>query len=171
MTRLLAAWLLVASVLGCGGDADDYRPLQAGDRAPDYAAATLGDDTVSLASLRGRPVLLNIWASWCLPCRHEMPALQELDTRYAPQGLEVVAVSIDDHRDDAAAFAEELELTLLVLHDPAARITRSFRTTGVPESFLVDADGRIVRRWIGAFDPLSDATLAVVEQTLTATPP
>ncbi|MHB1170623.1 MAG: peroxiredoxin family protein, partial [Longimicrobiales bacterium] len=91
-----------------------------------------------------------------------------LHERYDSAGLAVVAVSLDAARDDAAAFANELGLTMRMLHDPASRVTRTFRTTGVPETFLIGADGRIVRRWIGAFDPLADDVIASVEGALEA---
>ena len=179
MRRWMVSMLLVCTATCDRGETEAFRPLAAGDAAPAYAAPALTGDTVALTSLRGRPVLLNLWATWCPPCREEMPALQELQERYGSQGLEVVAVSLDQSADAAAAFVDptvnrvvatvaELGLTMSVLHDGTGRVTHTFRTTGVPETFLIDADGRIVRRWIGAFDPLADDVIALVEQTLTS---
>jgi cytochrome c biogenesis protein CcmG/thiol:disulfide interchange protein DsbE len=162
----LVAFCLAILLAACGDSANEYAPLQRGDEAPAYGAVSLDGDSVALASLAGRPVLLNVWATWCPPCREEMPALQELHDRYDERGLAVVAVSLDASAADAAAFARELGLTLRLLHDPAGRVTRTFRTTGVPETFLIGADGRIVRRWIGAFDPLADDVIASVEGAL-----
>jgi cytochrome c biogenesis protein CcmG/thiol:disulfide interchange protein DsbE len=162
----LVALCLAILLAACGDSANEYAPLQRGDEAPAYGAVSLDGDSVALASLAGRPVLLNVWATWCPPCREEMPALQELHDRYDERGLAVVAVSLDASAADAAAFARELGLTLRLLHDPAGRVTRTFRTTGVPETFLIGADGRIVRRWIGAFDPLADDVIASVEGAL-----
>lgn len=172
MMRAVRAAVMGAAVCllgGCGGSDDTtFRPLQPGDEAPAWGARTLAGDSVTIASLRGRTVLLNVWATWCPPCRAEMPALQQLSDRYAAHGLDVVAVSVDSDGSAAAAFVDELGLSMRVLHDPGGRVTRAFRTTGVPESFLIDADGRLVRRWIGAFDPLAPDVIGLVEATLGA---
>ncbi|HEU5209424.1 MAG TPA: TlpA disulfide reductase family protein [Longimicrobiales bacterium] len=168
MTR--AATLVLCLLLPLGacadGSAGEFAPLQRGDRAPAFGAVTLEGDSLALGSLADRPILLNVWATWCPPCREEMPALQALHDRYDARGLAVVAVSLDASAADAAAFAGELGLTMRMLHDPAGRVTRTFRTTGVPETFLIGPDGRIVRRWIGAFDPLADDVIASVESVL-----
>ena len=165
--RAAVGTALLAALVACDSTATgDFAPLQRGDQVPAYGAATLAGDSLALDALSGRPVVLNIWATWCPPCREEMPALQALHDRYSEQGLAVIAVSLDASGADAATFAEELGLTMRMLHDPASRVTRAFRTTGVPETFLIGADGRIVRRWIGAFDPLADDVIASVESAL-----
>ena len=165
--RAAVGTALLAALVACDSTATgDFAPLQRGDPVPAYGAATLAGDSLALDALAGRPVLLNIWATWCPPCREEMPALQTLHDRYSEQGLAVIAVSLDASGADAATFAEELGLTMRMLHDPASRVTRAFRTTGVPETFLIGTDGRIVRRWIGAFDPLADDVIASVESAL-----
>lgn len=169
LRALLVAGVAACTLAACGGSDDRaFRPLQPGDAAPAWGARTLGGDSVTIGSLRGRTVLLNVWATWCPPCRAEMPALQSLAERYGDRGLDVVAVSIDHDAAAAAAFVDELDLSMRVLHDPHGRVTRAFRTTGVPESFLIDADGRIIRRWIGAFDPLAPDVIDLVESTLAA---
>jgi cytochrome c biogenesis protein CcmG, thiol:disulfide interchange protein DsbE len=165
------AGILVAIATACGSDgtdADEFRPLGAGDLAPQFAAAGLDGDTVSLASLRGTPVLLNVWATWCPPCREEMPGLQALHERHGPDGLRVVGVSVDGGGDGSAVreFLAAHGITFTILHDPQDRVARQFRTMGVPETFLIDADGRIVQRWIGKFDPMAPAVLERVEALL-----
>ena len=162
------ALALLALAAGCSEGAGGFRPLAAGDPAPEYAAATVSGDTVSLSDLRGRPVVVNVWATWCPPCREEMPALESLQQRFADQGLSVVAVSIDAAGDARAvdAFARELAPDVTVLHDPTRRIESAFRTIGVPETFLIDRQGRIARRWIGQFDPLSAEAIEDVQATL-----
>lgn len=141
---------------GCGADIDAYRPLQAGDPVPDFSATTLAGDSVAIAALDG-VVLLNVWATWCPPCREEMPGLQALHEQFGDRGLHVVGVTIDSAMDANAVqrFLDELGITFLILHDPADRVSRQFRTAGVPETFLIDRDGLLVHRWIGRFDPLS----------------
>src|SRR5690606_9627000 len=112
--RPKSLYVLALTLFACvGGDSNVYRPLAIGDVAPDYGAPTLGGDTIRLESLRGSPVLLNVWATWCPPCREEMPALQELHERYADRGLRVVGVSVDSRGAEAAIrqFLDEGGLT------------------------------------------------------------
>ncbi|MBL8128666.1 MAG: TlpA family protein disulfide reductase, partial [Chloroflexia bacterium] len=119
------------------------------DPAPAYAAATLdGSGEISLDDLRGEVVLLNGWATWCQPCREEMPLLQHLQEEYGDQGLRVVGVSID--RGEAAGkiaqFAADTGVTFTLLHDPKNTFARTFRTTGVPETLLIGRDGDVLYR-------------------------
>ncbi len=96
-------------------------------------------------------MLLNIWATWCRPCEEEMPSMQRLYEELAPRGLKVVAVSIDKaSRDYVLQWVRERGLTFDILQDPAGRIERVYQTTGVPESFVIDSEGVIVKREIGA---------------------
>ena len=134
-----------------------FLPVRAAEPAPDFSAATLdGQGELSLADLRGEVVLLNGWATWCRPCRQEMPVLQQLQQEYGDQGLRVVGVSID--RGDAAAkieqFAADTGVTFTLLHDPKNTFARTFRTTGVPETMLIGRDGELLYRWKG---PLEDS--------------
>jgi cytochrome c biogenesis protein CcmG, thiol:disulfide interchange protein DsbE len=162
--RLLCAPALL--LVGCG--TDTYRPLQPGDPAPRYVAPALNGDTVDLASLRGQPVLLNIWATWCAPCREEMPELQLLHERFANRGLRVLGASVDERGslDAIRYFIDDLGISFTVLHDPAEAVSRLFRTNGVPETFLIDRHGRIAHRWIGRFPALSDDAVQRIEHAL-----
>jgi cytochrome c biogenesis protein CcmG, thiol:disulfide interchange protein DsbE len=165
LNSVIAAVLLLAA---CRPDTEAYRPLAAGDAAPIYGARVLDGDSVDLAHLRGGPVLLNIWATWCPPCRDEMPELQALHDAYADRGLRVVGVSVDARGAESAVreFVRDFGVTFMILHDPAERVSRQFRTTGVPETFLIDAHGRIAHRWIGRFDPFAADALERVEAVL-----
>ena len=162
-----AAVLLAISLAACAGEARE-RPPVIGEPAPAYTAAALAGDSVSLADLRGSVVLLNVWATWCPPCREEMPGLQRLHGEYAGQGLAVVGVSIDGDaaRGEVEEFLRENRLAFRVLHDPTERVTRTFRTTGVPETFLIGRDGVLLRRWIGEIDPASATVREAVEDAL-----
>lgn len=114
--------------------------------APSFAAATLGGgDTVSLASFRGRPVVVNLWATWCPPCRNETPYLQAIYERYRDRGLEVVGITVDGRNaaDDAREFLESLDVTYTQLHDPAMRSLDVFKVIGLPATWVLDAGGRI----------------------------
>jgi cytochrome c biogenesis protein CcmG, thiol:disulfide interchange protein DsbE len=157
-------WLLVASVVGvlavllASGWSVRHRflPVEVGTRAPDFVARDLEGRPVSLAALRGEVVLLNVWATWCAPCLQEMPSMERLHRDLGPLGLHVVAVSVDGapgarpRGGDVAAFTRELGLTFTVWHEPTGTVQRLYRTTGVPESFVIDRDGIIQKKVIGA---------------------
>jgi thiol-disulfide isomerase/thioredoxin len=143
---------------------ENYQPVITGSIAPSFSATTLEGEPVTLADYSDKVVLLNIWATWCEPCRTEMPSLQRLyeSVRHSGKGedFEILAVSIDaplGQRDvggrlggDLRAFAEEFDLTFPILHDPTGTIQQTYQTTGVPESLLIDKDGVIVKKIAGA---------------------
>jgi peroxiredoxin len=162
VTKLLAATLIV---VGCAGS-DDFRPLTMGDRAPAYTGVTLAGDTLSVAGFQGQVLMINIWATWCAPCQSEMPGLQRLADRFADSGLRVVGVSIDAPGSEGAVrrFVEEHGIRFTIARDPGQRVTQAFRTIGVPETFLFDRRGRLVKRWIGEFDPTGEAAVTAVRR-------
>ena len=148
MIRAFCAALLCTVALGCGGEVEQ---VAVGRPAPAYGAPTLEGDTITLASLRGAPVLLNVWATWCHPCEEEMPDLQSIADEFGPRGLRVVGVSIDQQRDadEVRRFLEHHAIGFTILHDATSSVSRTFRTAGVPETFLIDAEGVLRHRWIG----------------------
>jgi cytochrome c biogenesis protein CcmG, thiol:disulfide interchange protein DsbE len=165
----LTAFAALLATLACSAPEDgQYRALAAGDTVPEFGAPLLDGDSLHLASLRGQPVLLNIWATWCAPCREEMPALQALHEEYGPRGLRIIGVSVDSRGAEPAIrrFLEEGGYTFTILHDAADAVSRQFRTFGVPETFLIDGDGLVVRRWIGKFDPLAPDVVRDIEPLL-----
>lgn len=155
-------WIIVLAVVGvltAGAVmavklSPDIFPVEVGSRAPDFTAADLATgDTVTLASYRGQVVLLNVWATWCEPCRVEMPSMERLHQELGPQGLKIVAISIDEAGPDVVReFQRELGLTFQILHDRSRAIERIYQTTGVPESFVLNREGRIMKKVIGAVD-------------------
>jgi len=153
--------VVLAALLGAGWLVRDrFLPVEVGTRAPNFQARDMQGRPVALQDLRGQVVLLNIWATWCGPCLDEMPSMERLHQQLGPQGLRIVAVSVDAPQGqlgslgrrggDVAAFARELGLTFTIWHDPSARIGRTYRTTGVPESFVIDRNGIIQKKVIGA---------------------
>ncbi|HEX5520974.1 MAG TPA: redoxin domain-containing protein [Longimicrobiaceae bacterium] len=155
---------------------DRFLPVEVGTAAPDLVAADLDGRPVSLAELRGEVVLLNVWATWCPPCREEMPSMQRLAEQLGPEGLRIVAVSIDaasGKRDaggreggDVRAFADEYGLTFDIWRDPEGRVQQIYRTTGVPESFVIDRRGMIVKKVIGATEWDSPANVELIRRLL-----
>ena len=126
----------------------DLFPVEVGSRAPQFHAVALATgDTVTLDRYKGQVVLLNIWATWCEPCRVEMPSIERLYRQFGPQGLKVVAVSIDV-ADPAVVrrFQQEYGLTFEILQDRTRKIERIYQTTGVPETFVLSKDGIIVKK-------------------------
>ena len=167
------AGLIVASL--AGGAAimtrlgSEVARVEVGATAPDFQAVNLasGDSVTLHQRYRGKVTLVNIWATWCVPCRVEMPAMEQLYHTLAPRGFAIAAVSIDEgDPDDVRSFGRELKLTFDLLQDRSTRIQQTYQTTGVPESFLLDRSGVIVKRVIGAHDWNSPANRALVERLL-----
>jgi len=145
-------------------------PVVVGTDAPDFRAATL--DSVpqqkSLADYRGQVVVLNVWATWCLPCRVEMPSIEKLHEAYGPKGLKIVAISIDDPGTDAQIreFVKTFGLTFQILHDPKNVISESYQVGGYPETFVVGRDGVIRKKVMEATDWNSSENRALIERLL-----
>ena len=166
----------ILAALGVGyfafsvGSRGDLGLVELGSRAPDFKAKRLdaAATPVSLASYKGKLVLLNVWATWCQPCKVEMPSMERLHRLYGAKGLAIVAVSIDapGKEKDVAAYVLRQGYTFDVVHDPDGEIQHAYQTTGVPESFLIGADGKIVRKVIGAEDWASGANRALFAKLL-----
>jgi cytochrome c biogenesis protein CcmG, thiol:disulfide interchange protein DsbE len=170
-----AVVLAVVALLGAGLWAatrflgDELFPVTIGSEAPAFRAVALdGSGERTLADYEGQVVLLNIWATWCAPCREEMPSIQALHERYGPRGLKVVAVSIDqaDAQPAIRAFAREFGLTFELLHEPTGAIQQAYQTTGVPETFIIGPDGVIQRKQVGHADWNSEGNRALVARLL-----
>jgi peroxiredoxin len=124
-------------------------PLGRGDPAPAFDLPRLDGGRIALRDLRGGVALVNFWATWCKPCEDEMPAMQRLYETLAPEGFEMVAISVDESAEDVEAFRERLGVGFPILLDPDQSVSRRYQTTGFPESLLVDRDGRIIERYVG----------------------
>ncbi|MFQ5703451.1 MAG: TlpA disulfide reductase family protein [Gemmatimonadales bacterium] len=165
--------MALALVLGFGvGLTSELGVVQPGSRAPNFTAVNVATgDTVRLADYAGSVVLLNIWATWCKPCEEEMPSIQRLHERLESEGLKVVAVSIDkEDPEKVLAWVRQRNLTFEVLQDRPGRIERLYQTTGVPETFIIDRDGIIVKRVIGARKWDVPAELAGIRRLLESKP-
>jgi peroxiredoxin len=127
-------------------------PIRAGQPAPAFELPLVDGGAVSLASLRGRIVLLNFWATWCKPCEDEMPAMQRLHGALAGPDFELIAISVDASRDDVAKFRDRLGLTFPIARDPDKKVSDAYQSYRFPESYLIDRDGTILSRYIGPRD-------------------
>lgn len=158
--------LLVVALFACGEPPISHGEV--GTPAPNYAAISLGGDSVALADLRGEPVLLNIWATWCPPCRKEMPDLQALYESYGPRGLQVVGVSIDgpNAEPQIREFLDEYGITFRILHDPSDRISSTFAIQGVPVTMVIDPQGTVTWRHLGPVTANTPSLLEAIESAL-----
>ncbi len=164
MRRLFLA-VLALSLGAC----NTPTPLQIGGDAPDFTAVDLATGkTVSFREhYRGSVTLVNVWATWCGPCKEEIPALDSLYRALAPQGFRIAAVSIDDgDSSKVQRFIDDFHVGFDVLHDREGRIQQIYQTTGVPESFLVDKDGKILRIVYGAAQWTSPSNRRIVQEIL-----
>lgn len=164
----LFAFLLAVVVTAC-----NERPVvpgTVGSPAPAYGALDMTGDSVDITSFRGDVVLLNVWATWCIPCRREVPELQALHQEYGDRGLRVLGVSVDgnDAAGDVAGFISDFQMTYTVLRDPGERVLSVFRIQGVPASYLIDREGIVRWRTIGPFTAQDPALLKALEETLPA---
>jgi peroxiredoxin len=121
--------------------------------APDFTASDMNGRTIRLSDYRGKVVILNIWATWCPPCVDEMPSLEKLYRKFKDQNFALLAVSIDSDGITAVApFMTRHGLTFPALIDSQAAIQTSYKITGVPETFIIDKKGILVRKIIGPLD-------------------
>jgi cytochrome c biogenesis protein CcmG, thiol:disulfide interchange protein DsbE len=163
----LLAWKVVQ-----GNDGGAAGALAKGE-SPDAPAFTLprldSDGELSLDDLKGKAVVVNFWASWCIPCKDEAPFLQETYERYRDRGLVVLGVDAQDFRQDARGFMSRFDLTYPVVHDGKGSTLGVWGVTGFPETFFVDRQGRLVgERITGGVDieRNSEAFERNVEQAL-----
>jgi len=120
--------------------------------APDFSLQTFDGKTIHLADLRGKAVVLNFWASWCVPCKEEQPTIEALSQRYAPAGVTFVGVNIQDTRPDALGFMTQYQIDYPVVVDPAGKVYINYGVVGVPETYVIDRVGRILQKIVGPVD-------------------
>jgi cytochrome c-type biogenesis protein len=152
--------VVLAAVLAISCSRESAPRVEIGRPAPRYAATTLAGDSASTAALAGKVVLLNIWATWCAPCRDEIPYLQSLYERHRGQGLEIIGVSVDARGQEAAIreFADAFRMTYPIWRDPDERVQSLYMALGVPSSYLIDRKGILRWRRLGTIHE-SDTTL------------
>ena len=143
-------------------------PFPGGMLPPEFSLRTPEGQTVSLTALRGQVVLLNFWATWCLECRQEMPALEGLHRRFGARGLAVIGVNTREGPPVVLTYARDLRLTFPLLLDSDGTVTIRYGVIGLPSTFLVGRNGRAVALAVGAREWASAEALELVETLMAA---
>jgi cytochrome c biogenesis protein CcmG, thiol:disulfide interchange protein DsbE len=139
-------------ILQDGSSQTDFSttPVKVNLPAPELTLTDIQGISRSLADYRGQVVLVNLWATWCQPCKEEMPALQSFYDKYREQGFVVIAVNDGDPTADVLQFVKDYQLTFPVWLDPTYIATeQTFKTLNLPSSFVIDRSGRIRLQWVG----------------------
>lgn len=149
--KLLTIGLLAALVVFSSGCYSGNHPARIGSNAPDFTVQD-SDHTITLSQYRGQIVVLNFWATWCPPCVQETPALVRMTNRMQGKGITVLAVSID--ADDAAyhKFLKEYNVSMVTVRDESRKASNLYGTFGWPETYIIDRNGVIRRKFIGPVD-------------------
>lgn len=149
LVLLFSGILMLSSFTGCGTQEDNVA-APAVVAAPDFTVTLFDGGRLTLLELRGKPVVLNVWASWCPPCRTEAPTLEPVWQAYKDKGVVFLGVDVQDDEEDARAFIEEFGLTYPNGRGNDNEIATSYRISGIPSTFFITRDGMIARRWVGA---------------------
>jgi len=168
---LLFAGLLLLSVFGCNERSESVAKVAIGKPAPDFTLQTVDGRSITLSSLRGKVVLVNFWATWCPPCREEMPSMEEMYRNYAPGGLELLAINVEENGPQVLPdFLKAHPHTFPVLMDTAAKVQNSYGVFQFPETYIVDRNGIIVDKVIGAIDWTAPSSLIELNRLLKVKP-
>ena len=168
---IISLFLLIAMGPSLPGDtADGISPLNSdkiiNSKAPDITLKDLNGKTVSLSAVKGKVVLLNFFATWCPPCRAEMPALNKLYRTLKPRGLEVIGVSTDRSINDIKDFLEKNRVDFPILFDADRIAAKQYRVFSMPTTFLIDRKGMIVEKFYGEYDWTEPETKGKIEKLL-----
>src|SRR3990170_5483899 len=150
----LLVWTLVTEE---GGDLAAAAARGEQPEAPDFTLERLDrEGELTLSSLRGKAVVLNFWASWCIPCKEETPFLEQVWRENRDRGLVVVGLDAKDFRRDARAFMRKYDVTYPVVYDGPGKTLSSYGVTGFPETFVLDREGKVVEAFVGAVNSDED---------------
>lgn len=161
--RLAAPTAVLALALaGCGAQAPAAGPKP----APDFTLKTPAGGAVSLAEMKGKVVLLDFWATWCLPCHEAIPVLERLHRRFGRDGFVVVGVNVDEETGPVGSFMRRFRMSYPVGLDTDMAVLSAYRVRGIPNMFLLDRKGRIRKHWIGLDDALEGVLEAEIRSLL-----
>ena len=142
------------------------RALVPGEAAPAFALPTPAGKTLSLASLRGKVVYVDFWASWCTPCRRSFPWMSDMQARYRDAGLVVVGVNVDKRRADAERFLDDVPPAFTIVYDALGTTPSAYGVKAMPSSYLVGRDGKVLRVEEGFHEARRDALEARIRDAL-----
>jgi cytochrome c biogenesis protein CcmG/thiol:disulfide interchange protein DsbE len=151
MVRVSGAIGLLLSLLALSGCYSNSRPSRIGSAAPDFTVRD-SDRAVTLSQFKGQVVVLNFWATWCPPCIEEMPSLVQMQQRMQAKGVTVLAVSVDADDGNYRRFLREHNVSLLTIRDPDQKSNALYGTFKFPETYIIDRNGVVRRKFIGAVD-------------------
>ncbi len=163
---LVVLCCFVALAAGCSKDksGDVSKKATEKSQAPEISVVSLDNQQLTLASLKGKVVLLNFWATWCPPCREEIPSMMKLNSFMAGKPFQMVCVSVDEGGKKAVeSFFKNTGFSLPAYTDPSGQASKTYGITGVPESFVIDKNGMIVKKVIGGLDWNSPEVIAFLE--------
>jgi len=168
LARVVAAAAFAAAAVSAWAEAEIKR--WSGGPTPQLAAMDLAGRSVDLKGLRGRVVVVNFWATWCDPCKEEMPSLQRLRERMSGRPLEILTVNYGEFREKIAPFLEREGITLPVLLDTQKDTAKGWKVGGLPMTFVIDAKGRVRYSVYGERDWSDEKTVKLVENLMVEVP-
>jgi peroxiredoxin len=138
--------------------------------APNFTLSTTDGQQVALQQYRGKVVFLNFWATWCIPCREEMPALEQLHQTYQSQDLAILSIDLKESADQVKAFFQKHSLSFPALLDPNGSVFREYLVAGMPTTYLIGRDGTLLARGVGGRDWTRAEALQLIQELLQTTP-
>ena len=173
MKKLLFALMISVAILSaCKNEKQAKKPAAVpvsaaveGAQAPDFSVKDLSGAEMQLSSLKGQVVLVNFWATWCPPCKEEIPSMIKLNQSMAGKPFKMLAISIDEGGKEAVtAYFKKSGLSLPAYLDTDSKVSQMYGTTGVPETFIVDKTGKIQKKIVGGMDWSSPDVIAFMDE-------
>ena len=167
MKRWMYAVLLLAFFAAAGCSKEVEKPAVEGNYAPDFTLKDLNGQEIQLSSLKGKVVLVNFWATWCPPCREEIPSMMKLNQAMQGKPFQMLAISIDEGgKEDVERYFKKQGVSLPALLDSDGKVAKRYGTTGVPETFVLNTKGLIIKKVIGPMDWAAPQVVAALDEMI-----